>query len=543
MKNESKCTSCDKTFNTAYILRQHVTNVHETQKCNICDSDMAKGVLQRHKMRHREIKFECEKCDNVYTRKDTLQKHNLICGTEIVRVVEAPVTINCEMCGKTFTQKRYLEQHKRTHVVQKEAVQYDCKLCDKMYASNQSLGNHIAKHHPNPRRVEDASIGFMVLDSSPPHNAIHKKPEKIHSCKQCPYVSGHKAHFKRHIETHTSNKVKTGRPKKSPEKWSSVTKRLYAKKSKQEFEENMKECGLSEDIEKLLQKDSQQREPALSQMTEKEVINMIADFDLSDRKMLNMLRRLKSLFGKKAITPGIAEALIERKRQLTKYFKEEETTFVNNQGEEVKRRFVFTENLDILLDFIIQERDMTSEKVKVNVEKDSGQQRMLVVLQIGDGIEKAVKDASTKRAIIIAFVDDIPESYQNLSIIHNKLKIHLIPQHYKIISDLKLYNIILGLMECGSRHGCYICKGLKNAVGVWEKADLRHLEDLIDDFTLWEEESGLRQQLKEYNNVQHVPLLQTPTAKLLDNDHSETLTLTLTPHMRLRYRRFKNRHF
>ena len=161
MKNESKCTSCDKTFNTAYILRQHVTNVHETQKCNICDLDMAKGVLQRHKMRHREIKFECEKCDNVYTRKDTLQKHNLICGTEIVRVVEAPVTINCEMCGKTFTQKRYLEQHKRTHVVQKEAVQYDCKLCDKMYASNQSLGNHIAKHHPNPRRVEDASISFF----------------------------------------------------------------------------------------------------------------------------------------------------------------------------------------------------------------------------------------------------------------------------------------------------------------------------------------------------------------------------------------------
>ena len=218
-KNESKCTSCEKTFNTAYILRQHVTNVHETQKCNICDLDMAKGALQRHKIKHREIKFECEKCDNVYTRKDMLQKHNLICGTEIVRVVKAPVTINCETCGKTFTQKRYLEQHKRTHVVQKEAVQYDCKLCDKMYASNQSLGNHIAKHHPNPRRVEDASIGFMVLESSPPRNAMPKKPEKVHSCKHCPYVSGHKTHFKRHIDTHTSNKVKTGRPKKSPGKW------------------------------------------------------------------------------------------------------------------------------------------------------------------------------------------------------------------------------------------------------------------------------------------------------------------------------------
>ena len=291
----------------------------------------------------------------------------------------------------------------------------------------------------------------------------------------------------------------------------------------------MKECGLSEDLEKLLKKDSRLKEPALSKMTEKEVINMIGDFDLSDVKMLNMLRRLKSIFGKKAFTPGIAEALIERKKQLTKYFKEEETTFVNGEDEEVQRRFVFTESLDILLEFIIQGRDLDSDKVKVNVEQDSGQQRMLVVLQIGDEIEKTVKDASTKHAIIIAFVDDIPENYRNLSIIHNKLKIHLIPHHYKIVSDLKLYNIILGLMECGSRHGCYICKGLKNAAGVWEKGELRHLEDLIATVTLWEEESGLREKLKEYHNVQHAPLLQTPTAKLLDNDYSDTLTLTLTP--------------
>ena len=126
------------------------------------------------------------------------------------------MTINCETCGKTFTQKRYLKQHKRTHIVQKTAVQYDCKLCDKTFASNQSLGNHISKHHPNPRRVENAS-GYILLESSPPRNAVPKKPEKTFSCKQCPYISGRKYDLKRHIESHTSNKVKTGRPKKSPE--------------------------------------------------------------------------------------------------------------------------------------------------------------------------------------------------------------------------------------------------------------------------------------------------------------------------------------
>ena len=501
---------------------------HETQKCSICDLELAKAALSRHKKTHFEIKFECETCDKVYNRSDNLQKHKLICGTDIVKVVEAPVTINCETCGKSFTKKRYLQQHRRAQGGAKKMVQYDCKFCDKMFASNQSLGKHIEKNHPNPRRVEDANIGFLVLDFSPPCIPLPKK-QRLYSCKQCTYVSGRSDNMKRHIDSHTSNKVKTGRPKKSPRKWSSVTKRLYAKKSKTEFEELMKDCGLSENIEKLLKKDSEQKEPALSQMTEKEVINMIADFDLSDKKMMAILRRLKSLFGKKAFTPGIAEALIERKKQLTKYFKEEETTFFNNQGEEVKRRFVFTESLDILLDFIIQERDLTSDGVKVNVEMDSGQQRMLVVLQVGDGIEKTVKDTSTKRAIIIAFVDDIPETYENLSIIHNKLNIHLITHHYKIVADLKLYNLALGLMECGSRHGCYICTGRKNSEGVWEKGDLRHIGNLIEDFALWEDESGLREMLKEYHNVQHVPILQIPTAKLLANDHSDTLTLTLTP--------------
>ena len=83
-----------------------------------------------------------------------------------------------------------------------------------------------------------------------------KKAKRVYSCKQCTYVSDLKTNLKRHIDTHTSSKMKTGRPKKSPRKWSSVTKRLYAKKSKTQFFESMKECGLSEDVEKLLEKDA-----------------------------------------------------------------------------------------------------------------------------------------------------------------------------------------------------------------------------------------------------------------------------------------------
>ena len=139
-----------------------------------------------------------------------MQKHQLNCGG--VKVKKTAVMIfTCETCEKTFTQKRYLTQHKRTHRI--DMGKFDCKLCDKIYTSNQKLGKHIEKHHPNQRRVENSAIGFLVLESCPPRNHMAQKPKKFFSCKQCNYVNTLKGHLKRHIDTLTSNKVKTGHQK------------------------------------------------------------------------------------------------------------------------------------------------------------------------------------------------------------------------------------------------------------------------------------------------------------------------------------------
>ena len=155
-KNESNCNICERKFHTAYILKKHIGNVHTIEKCNVCDK-----LCKTHENSLR--KQECEKFENVYTRKDNLQKHQLNCGG--VKVKKTAVMIfTCETCEKTFTQKRYLTQHKRTHRI--DMGKFDCKLCDKIYTSNQKLGKHIEKHHPNPRRVENSAFGFLVLPSS-----------------------------------------------------------------------------------------------------------------------------------------------------------------------------------------------------------------------------------------------------------------------------------------------------------------------------------------------------------------------------------------
>ena len=89
-----------------------------------------------------------------------------------------------------------------------------------------------------------------------------------------------------------------------------------------------------------------------SQITEKQVVEMISDFEVSDRKMMKILRKMKQIFGKKAVTPNIKEAIIERKKKVLKFFKVENTTFKDKDNDDINRQFVFTEDLELLLDFV-----------------------------------------------------------------------------------------------------------------------------------------------------------------------------------------------
>ena len=186
-----------------------------------------------------------------------MEKHKTTCGANMVRVRKAPTDeYKCDACEKMFTQNRYLIQHKRTHAVRRKLGEYDCKFCEKIYTSNQNLGKHIQKDHPNPGRVENANIVFFVMDSSTPPPKVRQTKKKMFNCKQCNYESGRSENLKRHLETHSANRVKTGRPKKPPGELSSVTKRIYAKRCYNAFMEDMRKNNLEKEIMKLMEKDS-----------------------------------------------------------------------------------------------------------------------------------------------------------------------------------------------------------------------------------------------------------------------------------------------
>ena len=180
-KKESFCHICERTFNTEFQLKNHIGRSHAHVNFDICDKKLLKSALQRHKRTHQENVFKCETCDNVYTLKDNLGRHMKTCGADIVQVRrEAKEAFNCHACGKSFKNEKYLTQHKGTRHNDMRK-NYGCNFCDKVYISNQNLGKHMQKDHPNPSRVSNFNVGWIVFFSPMPHCLHEKLLRKNHS--------------------------------------------------------------------------------------------------------------------------------------------------------------------------------------------------------------------------------------------------------------------------------------------------------------------------------------------------------------------------
>ena len=76
-----------------------------------------------------------------------------------------------------------------------------------------------------------------------------------------------------------------------------------------------------------------------------------------------------------------------------------------------------------------------------------------------------------------ATVDNIPECYFNSKVMLDKLNLNEINQDFKIVCDLKVVDILLGIQSTSSTHSCPYCHSHKvdkngqatNKRGIWVK--------------------------------------------------------------------------
>ena len=72
--------------------------------------------------------------------------------------------------------------------------------------------------------------------------------------------------------------------------------------------------------------------------------------------------------------------------------------------------------------------------------------------------------------------------------------------------DLKIFNILAGIMSCSSRHACYICEA-KKIDGKWERnAPLRTYASGMQKFLEWLNSGGETDNAKEFMNCIAEPI-------------------------------------
>ena len=118
--------------------------------------------------------------------------------------------------------------------------------------------------------------------------------------------------------------------------------------------------------------------------------------------------------------------------------------------------------------------------------------------------KKEFKNSGVKKCFIIGIVPNILENYFNLKRLWLNVGVNELNRPFTVASDLKLCNILLGLMSHSSLHPCCWCDVEKNKMN--SKGSQRTIASLKNLFWTYLDDGAEKQKAKYYRNVIHLPL-------------------------------------
>ena len=99
------CYTCDFTTLNEPDVRVHIVNVHGGYECEICGvKTNTLGRLNHHKLMHKELGFNCDKCEYKGRRKAHLREHQMTHHGSLI--------FDCDLCDKSFNSGKSLKGHK-----------------------------------------------------------------------------------------------------------------------------------------------------------------------------------------------------------------------------------------------------------------------------------------------------------------------------------------------------------------------------------------------------------------------------------------------
>lgn len=117
--------------------------------------------------------------------------------------------------------------------------------------------------------------------------------------------------------------------------------------------------------------------------------------------------------------------------------------------------------------------------------------------------------SGVNRSIILAYVEGVEESHDNLRVLLELLQIDQLG--YVVAADLKLVNILLGLSGHGGKFACYCCEGEMGLEG----GPLRTVSSLISNSEAYAASGSVPSTMQLYKNCVKAPLLPADKDELV----------------------------
>ena len=167
---------------------------------------------------HKKVGYSCRICGQDFTLKENMKGH-------IRRVHEKLEKFECKLCTKTFTAKQYFDKHvkaihldyynykceycdktfnkignKKIHMDSVHApTKSECKLCAKIFKSENSLAQHLKRHENNNSECPHCKKSILKSNMKAHINTVHLGIKRF-KCTHCPVKMADSGAMKRHVK-------------------------------------------------------------------------------------------------------------------------------------------------------------------------------------------------------------------------------------------------------------------------------------------------------------------------------------------------------
>ena len=453
-EREFPCEKCEITVRGRLQLKAHKRK-HKEITCKKCRESVPYNSATSHKTKCLGENFKCENCGKVYKRKYNLKIH----------MENENCSISCDRCGKDFKTAGHMEKHIRsTHQIQVNVVE----------TSEGHMG--LFQTSQAPVDLNCPLCGFAATKPSKlkRHMMTHKKPEKEEEkCPKCDLTFKYKSDLNRHIQT----------PHRTAPKGNSRANQ-YRKLKKMDV-------AKAHDFQTC---------------TESDLIAMIEKTDVSTNQLLKLLSVLRKRFGRRAFEPNLKEKIRAHLNSLDNEFETKSKTFQTKDGKPLQSSLSKTKNVKEFIDHIVELRGIEKPKLILGLDGDVRHLMITAVLKETDDFddEDDVNDelmsTSSKRVLVLAKVDGVPETRHNIELMLNEMNLQDLGDNFQVVCDLKMMNILLGIQSSTSLFGCPFCEASKinedgkvtNQRGEWNydpvKTRLRTINNIVEHANAYQNE-------------------------------------------------------